>query len=65
MTYKDSINSIKMRKIPVSILFLVVLVSCSPRTPKCRYVIDLPDHVKNLILDDNESVKKIAFRDRY
>lgn len=59
MTYKDSINSIKMRKIPVSILFLVVLVSCSPRTPKCRYVIDLPDHVKNLILDDNESVKKL------
>ena len=48
-----------MRKIPVSILFLVVLVSCSPRTPKCRYVIDLPDHVKNLILDDNESVKKL------
>lgn len=48
-----------MRKISAAVLCVVVLVSCSPKAPKCRYVVDLRDNIKDLILDDAGNVSKL------
>ena len=54
-----------MRKISAAVLCVVVLASCSQKAPKCRYVVDLRDNIKDLILDDAGNVSKLQLETNY